>query len=92
MTSRMMLVAAALLLAACGSKLSEENFARVKEGMSEQEVIAILGTPAETRSVQILAVSGTSSTWKDDTATVSIQFVNGQVRLKSYSKTPATAK
>ncbi|MGE0874653.1 MAG: outer membrane protein assembly factor BamE [Burkholderiales bacterium] len=92
MKLRIMVLAAALLLAACGSKLSEENFAKVKEGMSEQEVIAILGTPAETNSVQILAVSGTSSTWKDDTATVSIQFVNGQVRLKSYSKARAAAK
>lgn len=86
MKRRLALVAAAFLIAACGSKLSEENFAKVKEGMSEQEVIAILGAPTETNSVQVLAVSGTSSTWKDAAATVSIQFVNGQVRLKSYTK------
>jgi len=86
MKLRLVVVAAAFLVAACGSKLSEANFAKVKEGMSEQEVIAILGAPTETNSVQILAVSGTSSTWKDAGATVSIQFVNGQVRLKSFAK------
>ena len=43
--ARVGVVGAAMLLAACGSRLSEENFAKVKDGMSEQDVIAILGTP-----------------------------------------------
>lgn len=78
---------AALALAACGSRLNEENFGKVREGMSEQEVIAILGKPTETNSVQVLSVSGTSSTWRDGGTTVSIQFVNDKVRLKSYTGT-----
>jgi hypothetical protein len=84
MKLRLALAAAVLLLAAC-SKLTEENFAKVKEGMSEQEVIAILGTPAETKSVEILGISGASSTWKDERATAAVQYVNGKVKLKSFS-------
>lgn len=81
--------AAVALLAACGSKLTEENFARVKENMSEQEVAAILGPPADSNSVQVLGVSGTSSRWKDSRASISIQFVNGKVLLKTYTAGPA---
>jgi outer membrane protein assembly factor BamE (lipoprotein component of BamABCDE complex) len=39
-------VAAALLLAGC-SKVTQDNFAKVQEGMSEQQVIAVLGSPSE---------------------------------------------
>jgi outer membrane protein assembly factor BamE (lipoprotein component of BamABCDE complex) len=44
-----LLVAAAILLAAC-SKVTQENFARVQEGMSEQQVIAILGEPTSLKT------------------------------------------
>ena len=37
--------AAVLLLAAC-SKVTQENFSKIQDGMSEQEVTAILGGPA----------------------------------------------
>lgn len=51
---RKLLLGLALLLAAACSKVSEENFAKVREGMSEQEVIALLGAPTESNSVSVL--------------------------------------
>lgn len=78
-------LSAALVLAAC-SKVTQENFARIQDGMTEQQVAAILGGPTETSSSSILGISGTSSIWKDGDATVTVRFVNGKVAMKSFEK------
>ena len=85
MAFRALVFAAALLLAAC-SKITQENFARVQDGMSEQEVAAILGGPTESSSGSILGISGTSSKWTGDDAIITIRFVNGKVALRSFDK------
>jgi hypothetical protein len=81
---------AALALAAC-SKVTQENFARIEEGMSEPQVIAILGAPTESNSVNVLGVSGTASRWKGGDAVITVRFVNGKVALKSFDQ-PAARK
>jgi len=78
-------IAAALLVAAC-SKVTQENYARVEEGMSEAQVIAILGSPDESKSVNVLGVSGTVSRWTSREAVITVRFVNGSVALKSFDK------
>lgn len=88
MKLRSLAFAALLLLAAC-SKITPENFAKVQDGMSEQEVSAILGSPTETSSSSILGISGTSSTWRGGDAVITVRFVNGKVALKSFDKPPA---
>ena len=75
----------ALAATAC-SKVNEANFAKVRDGMSEQEVHALLGSPTETSSVGVLGISGTSSRWVTKDAVITIQFVNGKVRLKSFER------
>ena len=85
MNPRAFAIAAVLLLAAC-SKVSQENFSRIRDGMSEQEVAAILGSPTETSSTSVLGVSGTSSKWAAADAAITIRFVNGKVALKSFEK------
>ena len=75
--------AAILLLAAC-SKVTQENFARIQDGMTEQEVTAILGSPTESSSGSILGISGTSSKWVAGGAVIVIKFVNGKVALRSF--------
>ena len=77
--------AALLLLAAC-SKVTQENFAKIQDGMSEQEVTAILGSPTESSSGSILGISGTASKWAGGDATITIRFVNGKVALRSFDK------
>ena len=85
MKPRALVLVALLLLAAC-SKITQENFAKVQDGMSEPEVKALLGPPASTSSVQVLGIAGTHSIWEGDGAVVSIRFVNGKVATKSYRK------
>jgi len=79
-------VVLALALAACGSKINEEQFSRIEDGMSEQQVIDLLGTPSESSSMGALGVSGTAAIWTDAGATISVQFVNGKVRLKQFTR------
>ena len=76
----------ALLLTACGSKINQSNFDKIQDGMSETDVKALLGTPSSSDSVGIGGLSGTSDVWQDEHGSISIQFVNGKVKLKSFSK------
>ena len=81
----------ALAIAAC-SKVTQENFAKIQEGMSEQEVISLLGEPTESNSVNVLGVSGTASRWQSGDAVINVRFVNGKVALKRFDKPGATGK
>jgi hypothetical protein len=85
---RYALVALALVVAAACSKINEENFGKVRDGMGEQEVLSLLGTPTESSSVSVLGVSGTASKWVAKDAVITVQFVNGKVRGKSFDRAP----
>lgn len=74
-----------LLLVAC-SKVSQENFAKVQAGMTEQEVIAILGSPTESTSREVLGITGTSSRWVSGDTAITIRFVGGKVATKAFDK------
>ena len=76
-----------LLLAAC-SKITQGNFDRIKDEMSEQEVAAILGSPTESSSTSLVGISGTASRWADKDAVITVRFVNGKVVLKTFEKRP----
>jgi len=76
-----------VLVAAC-SKVSEQNFSKIEDGMTEEQVSAILGKPTEAQSVAVLGVSGTTSRWEGNGAVITVRFVNGKVALKSYDKPP----
>ncbi|VVC76620.1 hypothetical protein AQUSIP_19430 [Aquicella siphonis] len=85
-----------LFLAACVcfillgcSKLSQENFDKIQTNMTMKEVIAILGEPTSSESINIAGISGTSAVWKDSNAEIDIQFLNDRVTVKAYSKTHA---
>ena len=84
-------LAAALVLSAC-SRVNEENFMKIREGMSEEEVMTLLGRPSESNSVNLLGVSGTSSRWVSGGAVIAVSFVNGKVALKSFDKPGARRK
>ena len=81
----------ALLMVAC-SKVNQENFLKVQEGMSEEEVISLLGRPTESNSVNVLGVSGTASRWVAGDTEVTVRFVNGKVAFKSFDKAGAKGK
>ncbi len=74
-------------LVSCSSfKISQENFEKIKTGMSLAQVTAILGEPTESSSVDVAVFSGTVSKWKAGDVTITIQFVNGKVVAKQLSK------
>jgi hypothetical protein len=77
-----------LALAAC-TKVTQENYQKVEEGMTEEQVIALLGKPAETNSVSVLGVSGTVSRWVAGDAVITVRFVNGKAGIKSFDKPTA---
>jgi hypothetical protein len=73
------------LLFAC-SRITQENFEKIKPGMTSKEVMAILGEPTSSDSVNIAGVSGTASIWKDRHAEIDIQFLNDKVLVKFFNK------
>jgi len=76
-----------LFLVACsGSAINQANFDKIQNDMTTAQVVAILGEPTESSSINIGPLSGSNSTWKNDTSTINIQFVNGTVKLKSFEK------
>ena len=81
----------ALIVVAC-SKINQENFLKIQEGMSEEEVIAILGRPTESNSVNVLGVSGTASRWIARDTEITVRFVNGKVAFKSFDKAGGKGK
>lgn len=87
MKAIVLLAAAVLLLAAC-TKVTQENFAKIREGMTEQEVNAILGSPTESSTKTVLGISGTSSKWVSGDTAITIRFVNGKVAVSSFDKAP----
>lgn len=81
-------VALVLLLTACGSKLSQENFNKLSNGMPYADVVKILGEPASTQGGGALGFSATTAVWKDGKNQVTIVFINEKVTTKSMGPVP----
>jgi hypothetical protein len=78
MNPRIPIAILVLLLAAC-SKLTQENYDRLKSGMSYQEVKNILGAPSQCN--EVLGIK--ACTWGDDKRYIKVNFVGNQVLLFS---------
>jgi hypothetical protein len=85
MKRALLVLLTALVLAAC-SKVNQENFLKIQDGMSEEEVISLLGRPTESNSMNFLGISGTASRWVAGDTIITVRFVNGQVAFKSFDK------
>jgi hypothetical protein len=72
-----------LLLTGC-DRVTRENYAKIQNGMTMDEVVAILGEPIETASVGIGPLEATTAQWKGKKGMVSIQFVDQKVRIKRF--------
>jgi len=72
-------VAAVLLVTAC-SRLTEDNLQKVHNGMTTDEVKAILGEPTSSQTGSALGiVSGTTYVYHTSTSDVKITFVDDKV-------------
>ncbi len=80
-----MMFLCSILLLGCASKVTQENFEKIQSGMTQAEVKAILGDPTESSGIGFGPVAGTTSTWKGNGSTITIQFVNGKVIAKVFS-------
>ena len=74
------------LVSCSGSPISQENFEKIQTGMPLAQVTAILGPPTESSSVDVAVFSGTVSKWRAGDVTITMQFVNGKVVAKQFSK------
>lgn len=75
---------ASALLAGCGPTLDRDSFNAVETGMSETEVIGLLGEPDRSRSVTVGGMSGTHLAWQGDGFVVAVQFVDEGVVSKQW--------
>ena len=75
----LLILTAVIALVAC-SKLTESNLEKVQNGMTTDQVKAILGEPtdSQTKSLPILG-SSTVYTYHTDTSNVVITFLNDKV-------------
>lgn len=83
---RTVLLLLLLALAACGSKVNESNYAKIEIDMTEEQVTSLLGAPSESSSMNVAGLSGTSSKWVAKEGTINVQFLNGKVKAKAFSK------
>lgn len=74
-----------VMLAAC-TRITQENYLRIDEGMNELEVNALLGSPTESQSFNAFGLSSTVSRWVADDAVITVRFLNGKARIKTYDK------
>lgn len=83
------------LFGCSAQRVTQTNFSKVKSGMTEEEVIAILGEPDKSSGVDfdpgfgeffgMGSLSGTHMLWRAGQNAIAIEFMNGKVRLKTFT-------
>jgi hypothetical protein len=69
------------ILASCGGGVNADNYARLKTGMSVEQVHAILGKPDDTTGGGVAGLSGAAHVWRDGDRSITVTFVNEKVTL-----------
>jgi hypothetical protein len=82
-------LALAVLLVACGSRVSQENYNKISNGMPYEEVVKILGQPQSSEGRGLLGVTASTSEWKDGKHEIMIVFVNEKVTSKMFHEMQA---
>lgn len=79
MSRRFALLSLCLLLVACSDPLNQENYSKLKPGMTRPEVEQLLGKPTECSG----AFGFSSCTWGDQRTFISVQYGGDKVLLFS---------
>jgi hypothetical protein len=75
-----LVLALCLAVPACKSKVTVDNFAKVKQGMSEKEVEGILGSPSKSGEEDVPLMGKLKvSTWKSGNSVVTVGYKDGKV-------------
>jgi hypothetical protein len=85
-------LAIAVLLVACGSRVSQENYNKISNGMPYAEVVKILGQPQSSEGRGLLGVTASTSEWKDGKHRITIVFVNEKVATKMFHEMQAKSE
>ena len=89
MFTQVKLLCTALLLAAfltaCGTKTSD---AEIEMGMSQQDVIEMMGEPSLSESRTIDDLTATHTEWMDKHGTLSVQFINDAAQFNQFMMAP----
>jgi hypothetical protein len=87
----------AVLLSSCATppRLTYSNFLQIEDGMTEQEVIGILGEPTKVTSgsldtgigsiLGLDKLSGTNMFWETEEAKADVIFFKGKVKSKNFT-------
>jgi hypothetical protein len=80
-----------IIVNACSlGRLNARNFAQIQAGMTQAEVIAILGEPDQVNAANLssiggIGLSGTRMQWNSLYANANIIFVDGKVKFSSFN-------
>ncbi|TWC41478.1 Beta-barrel assembly machine subunit BamE [Pseudomonas sp. SJZ079] len=74
----LVLLSCCVWLVAC-SKINQENYSKLKPGMTKPEVEGLLGGPTECSG----ALGISSCTWGDDNSFISVQYAGDKVLMFS---------
>lgn len=82
--SGLVILLLAMGLAAC-SKATQDNYNKIENDMTREQVHQILGAPDEVNSSSLGSLSFSSETWQGRDHTISIQYANDRVKMKHIS-------
>ncbi len=78
--ARFLVLLTLVFVFACGTKVTRENFDKIKTGMTVDEVHSILGSPDDTQSAGVQGIaSGSVEVWKDGDKSITVTFMNDKV-------------
>ena len=63
----------------CESKLNQQNFDKIKPGMSEADIINVIGKPVEVDPIKMPGgIVAAKEVWKDNEKSITINFLGGK--------------
>ncbi|UPT78498.1 DUF3862 domain-containing protein [Sulfurovum sp. XGS-02] len=77
MKKRFLIIIGIILLFNGCSKVTKENYDKIKSGMTYEETVKVLGKPEGCS--ETLGISNCE--WKNDDATIAITFISNQVTI-----------
>src|SRR5882762_6328740 len=77
-----LLLIIAVFLLFCGPHLNAESLARVKNGMTPQQVTSIIGKPSESLTQGALGLTGTTYTYHHGSKEIKLDFLNDKLMAK----------
>lgn len=87
---RCVLLAAVIVVSACSSKVTVDNYDQIAPGMTRDEVHKLLGKPDDTSATDVGGVLSLSKdTWKAGKKLLTVTYGNDKVALKSFGAADA---